>query len=819
MDQSETVAAGAGRALPGPSYVAAAAYDARGRLTAWSPGAAKLLGHRQDEVLGRPVTDLLVPDGGVDVRDLLFGESGGGVATVMCRKDGEGVGVELLRLAIPAGEAAATNVLVITPLPDSAPFDGSLAEWAFNQSPFPGGLHDSELRYVRVNEGASRVWGRPAAELLGRTPGELMPTPAVRYIEGEMRKAILDGRSRYKEHLLRMPGEGREHPWAAYYTPLKDAFGRVRGIWTFGFDISAQHRARERLLLLNEASKRVGSTLDVQVTAAEMADVLVPELADFLTVDLRDSVLGEAEPTPGPSAGSVVLRRAAQGSVLDGCPESLLAIGATETFPQSSPHARTVLSGRSYITRFTEDPDADGTALSGGRAASARQWGMHSAMIVPLRARGTTLGVAVFVRHRRPEHFDADDLLLAEEIAARAAVAMDNALRYTRQRRTALTLQNSLLPQRLPQQPALAVAGRYLPSDARIGVGGDWYDVIPLSGARVALVVGDVVGHGIHASATMGRLRTAVRTLADIELPPDELLTHLDDLVSRPSSPYDGAFDDESAEHSSGAGATCLYAVYDPVSRCCAMARAGHPPPVLVAPDGTVELVDLPAGPPLGLGGLPFETREMELAEGSVLALYTDGLVEQRGRDIEEGVHRVMRGLTRPSPCLEEVCDTLLGSVLADRPDGREGSEDDVALLLARTRALDPSRVASWEFPADPAVVGRARERAGAQLDEWGLAETAFTTEIVVSELVTNAIRYADGPIRLRLIREHNLIIEVADRSNTHPRLRRARSCDEGGRGLLLVNQLSRRWGTRATDTGKIVWAEQSVPPAPPAAP
>jgi anti-sigma regulatory factor (Ser/Thr protein kinase) len=347
------------------------------------------------------------------------------------------------------------------------------------------------------------------------------------------------------------------------------------------------------------------------------------------------------------------------------------------------------------------------------------------------------------------------------------------------------------------------VASRYLPASTQLGVGGDWFDVIPLSGARVALVVGDVVGHGIHASATMGRLRTAVRTLADVDLPPDELLTRLDDLVSRLPADADA---DDSDDAENDVGATCLYAVYDPVSRRCSLARAGHPPPALVTPDGAVSFLDLPAGPPLGLGGLPFESTEIELPAGSILALYTDGLIESRGDDIDLGFERLRHALTHRAPSLETTCDNVLQAVLPGRP------ADDVALLIARTHALTDDRVATWDLPADPAVVPGTRRQVARRLTSWGLDDTAFVTELVVSELVTNAIRHAKTPIQLRLIRDRTLICEVSDGSSTAPHLRRACPFDEGGRGLLLVSQLAQRWGCRQTPHGKVIWAEQVLP-------
>jgi ABC-type multidrug transport system ATPase subunit/anti-sigma regulatory factor (Ser/Thr protein kinase) len=370
----------------------------------------------------------------------------------------------------------------------------------------------------------------------------------------------------------------------------------------------------------------------------------------------------------------------------------------------------------------------------------------------------------------------------------------------------AVNLQRSLLPHGMPEQNALDVSYRYLPAQA--GVGGDWFDVIPLPGARVALVVGDIVGHGMHAAATMGRLRTAVFNFSMLDLPPDDLLAHLDDLVGRIDK--DEAHPSGSAQGGGGApiaGATCLYAVYDPVTRTCEVARAGHLPPALVRPDGRVELLEVPAGPPLGLGGLPFEAVEHRLAEGSRLVLYTDGLVEDRARDIDVGLDELRGALAgRPDRTTEETCDAVLRAMLPEEPS------DDIALLVAETRGLPEDHIARWDVPSDPAAVAAVRNEANETLAAWGLEELTFTTELILSELITNAIRYATGPIDVRLLLDRSLICEVADGSSTSPHLRYAATTDEGGRGLFLVAQMAERWGTRYTKAGKIIWVEQRLP-------
>jgi PAS domain S-box-containing protein len=685
--------------------------------------------------------------------------------------------------------------------------DAPFTDWAFTQSPIALAIHDQDLLCLRVNDRMCEMFGLKESQLRGRRLTDVLSGPQYDAMERYMRQVLDTGEPAQRSTYRRVPGETREHAWSVSVSPLKDQAGRTQAVWIGVLDITDQYQARQRLTLLNEAGTHVGTTLDVTRTAQELADIVVPRLADLVVVDLLEAVLSGDEPRPGPLAGTIALRRVAHQSIFEGVPEAVVKPGDVDIHPESFPSVRCLATGQTVLTGVDDPTFISSTGHNPARAATIRQFGIHSVLSVPIRARGVTLGVAVFLRGQRPDRFEPDDVLLAEELTARAGLSLDNARRYTRERTTALTLQRSLLPQRLPRQSAVEVASRYLPASAQLGVGGDWFDVIPLSGARVALVVGDVVGHGIHASATMGRLRAAVRTLADVDLPPDELLTRLDDLVSRLSANGGadaGADDGDDAENE--IGATCLYAVYDPVSRRCCLARAGHPPPALVTPDGTASFLDLPAGPPLGLGGLPFESSEVELPAGSILALYTDGLIESRYDDIDLGLERLRRALTYRDRSLETTCDNVLKTVLPDRP------ADDVALLIARTHALDDDQVATWDLPADPAIVASARRQVAERLANWGLHDAAFTTELVVSELVTNAIRHAQSPIQLRLIRDRTLICEVSDGSSTAPHLRRARAFDEGGRGLLLVSRLALRWGSRQTPHGKTIWAEQALP-------
>ncbi|MFH9826644.1 ATP-binding SpoIIE family protein phosphatase [Streptomyces bobili] len=563
---------------------------------------------------------------------------------------------------------------------------------------------------------------------------------------------------------------------------------------------------QRRLIMINEASTRIGTTLDTTRTAQELADVGTDHFADLVTVDLLDSAFQEEGMEP--ATVSPVVRRVAQRSVLAGCPDSAVGTGQTHIYPEGSKPARALATGQPLRHSVTASDIPPWPAASADRRRALRTRGVHSVLLVPLWARGIPLGLAQFLRHPAADPFDDEDLLLAQEIASRAAVYIDNARRYTHERSTALTLQRSLLQHQIPEQAAVETACRYLPSGSRAGVGGDWYDVIPLSGARVALVMGDVVGRGLHASATMGRLRTAVRAFADIDLMPDDLLTHLNDVVIRLQREEERGADEISA--------TCLYAVYDPVSRLCSLASAGHLPPAVVAPptsgirvgsaSRTVGFPELQIGPPLGLGGLPFETTQVELPQNSLLALFTDGLIETRTRDVDAGLAVLADVLAQAPASLEDTCDGLLHALLPTRP------ADDVALLVARTRALDADHVATLDLRSDPAVVSDARKFTSDLLAAWGLEDLAFTTELMVSELVTNAIRYGKAPVQLRMILQSTLTCEVSDASSTAPHLRRAQVFDEGGRGLLLVAALAHHWGTRHNREGKVIWAEQVLP-------
>ncbi|WP_433479112.1 SpoIIE family protein phosphatase [Spirillospora sp. CA-142024] len=784
--------------------------DAQGVVTSWSRRAADLLGHPAANVLGRQVTSLLAPAdaarvGAVAERCRAVGSWSGLLSAR--HRDGRSVGVEVH--VIPLKDAQGHMIWLILGV-DAASSAGSamersvLLERMVTQSPVGLAVLDTELRYVWSNPALEQFGGGTAEQRRGQRLEEIQPGVDSEMLTALMRQVLETGAPvldyEFLGRIRSLPDQ--ERAFSMDFMRLDDENGRPLGVCYFVVDVTDRYRSKQRLSLLDRASEHIGRSLDVMQTAQDLADVVVPDLAEFVAVDLLESVLRGAEPVPGPAgdADTVPLYRAGQQSIHSGVPEAVVAVGSMAHYHAWSPPIHCLTSGTSW-----RSPELDPLAmewaadLAEGRASRFGELDLHTSMVVPIRARGITLGIATFFRlHAEP--FEEEDLRLAEDTVARAAVCIDNARRYTRERDAALTLQRNLLPWHIPEQDAVEVASCYLPADELTGVGGDWFDVIPLSGARVALVVGEVVGHGIDAAATMGRVRAAVQTLADLDFHPEEVLAYLDDLVGRamrkePTGP--------SADGPSAKGTSCLYIVYDPVSRHCSMASAGHPAPATVAPDGIVTFPDLPIGPALGVGGPPFEAIGLELEEGSMLALYTDGLLaagdegpdRERLRPLLEGSHLRLDGL----------CQAVVGGLAPARP------HDDVVLLLIRTRTLAAERVASWDLPADPAVVAHARERVSRQLGAWGLEKLAFTTELVVSELVTNAIRHATAPIRLRLILTGTLICEVFDGSSTSPHLRHARATDEGGRGLYLISQFTDRWGARYATEGKIIWAEQRL--------
>ncbi|MEU2490823.1 SpoIIE family protein phosphatase [Streptomyces sp. NPDC007883] len=818
MDSSAPTALAAAQTAFQSVGAAIALLDTRGTVVGWTQAAQQLVGHAAADVVGEPGASLLA-DSDDRTKASAFIEPAGapsrwsGIVGVRHR-DGRRIDLHLCVQPLSGQNSQAQWVVAATgkDTPPSWAVDGSGSESLTGGWPLPSRLpvgvvvRDTELRCTWVNDTQGLKDGIAQKQRLGRTLTQAAPGRDAETIETVMRHVLESGVPAInREYRAFLPMHARHEPvLAASVFRIDDGAGRAVGVCAVSVDVSDSRRARQRLAILSEAGNRIGTTLDAMQTGQELADLTVPLLADYATVDLAESVLlGEEPPTRlDPRGGRIpAFRRAGVASLHQGPLEPLFAREEPVPVPPASPFAGVLRSGQSHFEPILDT--SPGTWLDEHHAVrtAIHDHTMHSLMVVPMHARGAVLGVAVFVRTADRVPFQEDDLLLAEELVNWAALSVENARQYARERSAALALQRHLLPHQVNGGTAADVAWRYLPADSHHGVGGDWFDVIELSGARVGLVVGDVVGHGINAAATMGQLRTAVRTLADMDMPPDELLARLDEQVLRRAE----ADNDPRDPGTATMVATCLYAVYDPVTRQCTMARAGHPPPAVVDPHGKVTFPDLPTGAPLGLGLVPFESTTLELPENSVLALYTDGLIETRYHDIDAGMNRLAAALAKPLPALE-----ALGSSAVDALSCN-ASCDDATLLLARTRSLGPGQVVSWEFPAEPSVAGRARALATRQLNQWGLDHLTESTQLIVSELVTNAILHGNGTIGLRLIRHEALTCEVTDTSNSHPRLRHPHTTDENGRGLLLVSRLTRRWGTRHTPDGKLIWAEQQL--------
>ncbi|MFE4963158.1 SpoIIE family protein phosphatase [Streptomyces sp. NPDC056660] len=799
------------RAIPD---AAIAMLDAEGTVVGWTHAAEQLLGYSAGEVVVRSAAHVLPPAEDAPSASA-FAEQcraqGGWSGTVRVRhREGHTLQVGLRVSSLWGQDGSIRWLVSVTDIGalSSGATNGPVRESLLAHAPIGIVVRDLQLRCAWVNDVMERHDGIPRDRRFGRRLKDSLPGFEAEALEVVMRQVLESGTTMVHEYRAWPPADQRqEHVLSASFFCLQDAGGKPLGICSMSVDVTGNRRARERLAILSEAGTRIGSTLDVMQTGQELTDLVVPLLADHAIVDLVESVPFGVEPSAriGTTSGRTpLLRRAGLSTIDPGVPELPWVREEVIHVHPASSFATVLRTGRSHLESVLDTHAGPWVDHDPVRAQKVRDSGVHSLMVVPIRARRCVLGLALFGRSDELTPFQEDDLLLAEELVTRAALSLDNALQYARQRSAALTLQRDLLPHHVGGGAALDVASRYVPADRDHGVGGDWFDVIKLSGARVALVVGDVVGHGINAAATMGRLRTAVRTLADMELPPDELLTHLDDTVRRLSEEDADAPDQAPA----AVGATGLYAVYDPVTRRCTMARAGHPPPAIIDPQGRITFPDMPVGAPLGLGlGLvPFESVELELPEGTLLALYTDGLVESRDDDIDVGLDRLGAALAGSGSSLDDLCSHVIETLPTQSP------ADDVTLLLARTRGLEATQVASWELSSDPAAVRIARKAAARQLSEWGLEHLVATVELIVSELVTNAIRYGGGPIRLRLIQHQVLTCEVSDSNTSHPRPRQPHIIDEQGRGLFLVAQLSRRWGSRSATDGKVVWAEQDLP-------
>ncbi|MEU2056366.1 SpoIIE family protein phosphatase [Streptomyces bungoensis] len=771
--------------------------SADGVVVEWSREAEGLLGTAAAQAVGRSATTLFTRRAG---------QEGGPLKGRGCGDPhgSDGVAGPDLRVH-PLMRADGTVAWGVWPAGNRGAGPGdevgsALLEALFTQAPTGLVVVDGDLRIQRINTASRGMRGITAEGLLGHpvTDALNMADPAG---VAAMTRGVLRTGVPVLDRLVRgrPPAEtGPERVYSVSVFRLQARNGRVLGAVASVIDVTERERRRGRAAVREAARKRIGSSLDVTTTCRELADVVVPEFADTAVVDVLDAVVRGNDPPLGPLLGDEPMRRAAFKS----------ATGRSRAFPGRDS------SGFPFPTPYTQslndleprlvalDETTPWLAADPERGRAMREGGVHSMIVAPLVLRGAVLGMAGFYRSTRPEPFTNDDLLLAGELAALTAVCLDNARRFTREHTIALTLQRHLLPQGHAPLTAAEVAHFHRPAE----VSGGWFDAIPLSSARLALTVGDVAGHGIHTATTMGQLRTAINTLAALDLDPDELLARLNDTVIRLAGERSALPPADPLRHEP-LRAACAYVVYDPLSGDCAMACANYPPPVLVHPDGTSEIPDVPRGPSLGDEEEPFAATRTVLASGSIVALSNDGFLDAyRTTSPDTARNRLRRVLSRPDRPLTELLDDAVYAIqAAQRP------EADALLLLARTRILDEDQVATWTIPPHPEEVASARDRAVRQLADWDLTGNSLATEIIVSELVTNALRHGTPPVRLRLIKDRVLTCEVSDASPAAPHLRHARTLDEGGRGLFIVAQLAQHWGTRYTRSGKIIWTEQAL--------
>lgn len=791
-----------------------------GRVRLWSPTAERILGWCADQAIDEPFATLL---GDQRPEDDLFAPGPDGTAFTLHRRlldhpverqvvdvrhrDGHLVRTELGAYLLTERDGTQFILLNLVERDRLRGVEHDLAalDALYSSSPLGVAILDTDQRYVRVNQALAALHESTPEELVGRSLQDLLPQWIADEL-GTLQQQVLEtGRPVIDRVFPASRGRGYR---SVSYSRLTDHHGRVLGLSTTVQDVTERRealekteRGRQRLKLLDDVGVALGDLLDVRRIAEALVSALVSRFADYGGVALRSSVVWRDEPSPQEFRHDPVTQVAVAAKDRGAAVNQMLAPGDEDSYVSGTVIGSVLETGTPRLITSREELEA--SVIPGGvRGQAALELGVHSLLVVPLSARGTPLGVLVLCRAEPREPFDEDDVALSTELASRAGISLENARLYAGEREAALMLQRSLLPQRVPSPPGVSVAYRYVPGSSGAEVGGDWFDVVSLAGGRVALVIGDVMGHGLHAAATMGRLRTAVRTLAGLDLAPHELLRRVnnlaDDLVPGTEDPL---------------WATCVYAVFDPATGRCVLSTAGHVPPLLLTPrqDGDhwdVSQLDLPTGAPLGVGGVTFESYELDVEPGSVLALYTDGLVESRHEDITEGIARLRSRFAQAerTPGLEEVCDRVIGSL------GRPEDADDVALLMAQLGGVPEEAAVSWTFPAHAYVVRRARGAVRHTLRGWGLEAIMDETVLLVSELVTNSLRYARGPIGVRMVRGPSLLVEVSDPLLDPPREQHATEDDEGGRGMQLVSRQSHRWGTRYGPLGKTVWFELTLP-------
>ncbi|WP_406195117.1 SpoIIE family protein phosphatase [Streptomyces sp. NBC_01017] len=806
-------------AASGRIPLAVVVVDREGLVSHWSSGARRLFGPAKEQAIGRAAVDLLPVSGALPEDDdvSLYG--------AYSAYDGLGHDLETSldgRLYYPAAGRARLTV------PERSETGSDRVDvlwWAYPLvGPGPERLlvlgadvgrlqqeaQEEDTGYERVAPAFALHTDFPGAEeLAGRLP-EILPSmsveesarivgqilelgyPVLEFSQNDRVPVTPDwGVPRRVERRARRERAARS---AAQGLPLPREY-------TDEAEDLEYVAVRERLEFLNEVSGRIGTSLDLSRTIVEVSKAVVPRFTDVAGTYLREQVVaGEGFPEGVPDTTTMWHRVALEHTDEPGRWEDVVPVGEAMPFPAHTPFFQCMTTGDPVLVPRISEQMGHAIASQFEKRDIRPLITGRSMLVVPLKARDVVLGFMILLRHPERVEFNDMDRVTGAELAARAGLVLDNARMYTYQESVAETLQDSMLPHIPPRMAGCDIATRYLPGTLLGRVGGDWFDSVKLPGARTALVVGDVMGHGLNSAAMMGQLRTAVQTMAALDLPPAQLLRNLDDLAQRLGDTY---------------LATCLYAVYDPIAGELDIANAGHIPPVLVrAVNGRSELLDLPTGAPIGVGGVPFEAVRVRVQPGDRIVMCTDGLVEVRGEDIGVGLATLCESAAHPAASMDDACDTIIRALAVTFSEaGCGGRKDDVALLMARLNGIEPEDVAEWRLGLDPAEVGRARALVREQLHGWGLSRLTDSAELLVSELVTNAVRHSHSrPVELRLVRGETLLCEVDDDDHELPTLLHAGPDDETGRGLRVVSVLARAWGTSRTSAGKAVWFELTLP-------
>ncbi|KIF77643.1 PAS/PAC sensor protein [Streptomyces sp. 150FB] len=812
-------------AAAGRIPLAVVVVDGDGLVARWSTGARRLFGHSREEAVGQPASDLMPVAGGLATGEQgvahgthdpddelgpgLHAHSGYPTSGRARVSEAGRAPLDVLWWAYPlvgpgpgrhlvlAADAARLLDPADRDLTDRDPADRDLTDRD------PAGVGSARRDTERIAPGFASHTELPGSETLAARLPDILPnmSPAE---AGRIASQVLElgypvMEFSHHDQVPITPDWGvprriagpRSEPWPAE-GPAWERRQAPRP------EADLEYAAvRERLEFLNEVSGRIGSSLDLARTIREVTSAAVPRFADFAGTHLRAAVLaGEGFPEGPPDVTTVWHRVWVEHNDEPGRWDDTVPVGEALSFPEHTPFFRCMVTGEPVLIPRLGEEDGDRISGEFEKRDLRPLINNRSLLLVPLKARDVVLGFMVLMRRPERAPFDGMDRTTGAELAARAGLVLDNARMYTYQENVAETLQDSMLPQVAPRMAGCDIATRYLPGTRLGRVGGDWFDAVKLPGSRTALVVGDVMGHGLNSAAMMGQLRTAVQTMATMELSPAQLLRNLDDLAQRLGEQY---------------LATCLYAVYDPIHSELRIANAGHIPPVLVrAEDGRGELLDLPTGAPIGVGKVAFETATVRVAPGDRLVLCTDGLVEVRGQDIGEGLAALCASAAHPAASMDDACDTIIRAL-----NSGGGRKDDVALLMARLAGIPAGDVAEWRLALDPREVARARRLVRERLLDWNLPEAVENAELMVSELVTNAVRHGrTRSVDLRLVRDDDtdaLLCEVADDEPAPATLLDAGENDTAGRGLRVVSGLAREWGSSTTARGKTVWFEQAL--------